>query len=328
MDKRMLEQSHLEGRITFLNVGTKILLKDTMDQYLRTLGDFKTHFAPSFQSALRAFAENPIHVLITEVDLGDASAFRLIHDLGGIGQGEDDLYVILALEERSDALMALAGEMEAHSVLIKPFSAVDLKAQIERYKAWRLMPKEPWQLLIREGHLALREKKFREAEEHFKVAVTCAANNPIPAYKVGLYYLKKPDYVIAEGLLRKAITIRPDYVQAISALGSLYLSRGDMIKAEEYLSKAQELSPLNPDRMVELARLYLQRCIDVCKGALRVDPSSGSARLNLGKLMALQRDYIGAVRELEKVVPVLKDDARAEAQTFIALARKLGALKK
>src|SRR5690349_2703620 len=121
-----------EGRVSVLNVGTKILLKDTMDQYIRTLGDYKTHYAPNMTSALRIFSENTIHIVITEVNLEDGSAYRLLQSLGGVASELEDLFVVIAIEERSDALMALAYELEAHSVLIKPFAAADLKTQVER----------------------------------------------------------------------------------------------------------------------------------------------------------------------------------------------------
>ncbi|MEW6055066.1 MAG: tetratricopeptide repeat protein [Bdellovibrionota bacterium] len=322
----MPDQLEAEGRINLLNVGTKILLKDTMDQYVRTLGDYKTFYAPTMGSALRAYKENPIQLIISEIDLGDGSAYRLVQSLGGTA--DDDLYVILALEERSPILLALAEEIEAHSILVKPFAAADIKAQLEKYKAWRAMPKEPWRLLLREAHLAVREKKFREAEENFKSAIASAPTNPIALFKVGQYYLTKPDYPVAETLLKKAVSLKPDYTRAIWALGSLYLARHDLDKAEECFKKAHSISPLNPDRLVEMVRLYIERCVDLCKDCLRLDPAAPMARHNLGKLFAFQKDYVATVRELEKTLPSLQGELKTEAQTFVALARKLGSLAK
>src|SRR4051812_19541910 len=103
-----MNEKQPEGRISILNVGTKILLKDSMDQFMRTLGDYKTHYAPNMASALRTFTENTIHIVLTEVELEDGSAYRLIQNLGGSNSIHDDLFVILALEERSPQLMALA----------------------------------------------------------------------------------------------------------------------------------------------------------------------------------------------------------------------------
>lgn len=318
-----------EGRISILNVGTKILLKDVMDQYIRTLGDFKTHYASNMASALRAFSENTIHIVITEVSLEDGSAFRLLNSLGGAASELDDLYVIIALEERSEALVALASELEAHSYIVKPFAATELKAQIDKYKAWKVMPKEPWQLLVQEARMSLRDKKFREAETHYKDALVAAPTHPGPYYKAGLHFLQKPDYGMAEGLLKKAVALKPDYAQALSALGTLYIAKGELDKAEECLKKASGISPLNPDRQVEMVRLYIDRCVEICRASLRMDPSAMLSQYNLGKLLAFQRDYIGTVRELEKVIKAApKDSIKTECQTYIALARKLGGLAK
>lgn len=318
---------NVEGRISFLNVGTKLLLKDSMDQYLRTLGDFKTHYAQNMTSALRTFSENTIHVIITEFELSDGSAYRLVQELGGITP-DDDIYVILALESKSAELLALAAELEVHAVLVKPFAANEIKAQIERYKSWKSAQKEPWQALLHEAHMALKEKKFQDAENFFKQSVVAAPNNPVPYYKAGGYYVKKPDYGLAESLFKKAVTLKPDYTQALSALGNLYLIKGELDKADEFLKKAYAISPLNPDRLNEMMRANLERCAEICRNALRIDPANHAPRVELGKIMALQKNYIGAIRELEPVLPQLKDAVRSEAQTFIALSRKLGGLVK
>ncbi|GEM_PF-1393481 len=315
------------GRVSILNVGTKILLKDVMDQYLRTLGDFKTYYAPNMSSALRVFQENTIQVILTEVDLGDGSAYRLIKELGG-DNGLNDLYVILALEDRSDALIALATEIEAHAIIVKPFSAQDLKAQIDRFTAWRVMPKEPWLTLIEEARLAARDRRYRDAEVNFVEAMKLAPTNPVPFYKAGMYYIEKGDASMAETFLKKSVELKANYVPAVAALGRVYLAKHDLVKAEEFLRKAHEISPLNPDRLVEMVRMYIERSVEACKNSLRVDPSATAPHLLLGKLRALLKDYTGSVQELEKALPTLRDSARLEAQTYIALSRKLGGIAK
>ncbi len=310
-----------------MNVGTRILLKDIMDQYLRTLGDYKTHYAPTMTSALRLFQESQIHIVISEVDLTDGSVYRLFKELGGTGT-EDETYFILALEEKNQEMMALAEEIEADAVLVKPFSAADLKIQIERYDAWKSMPKDPWRLLVNEARFAVREKRFREAEENFREAVTSAPGNPAPLVKAAQYFISKPDFVTAEAMLKKALELRPKYVQALTTLGSLYLAQHNLEGADECFQRAQEISPLNPDRVVDMVKLYLERCVNACKNALRVDSGSAAARLLLGKLLTLNKDYVGSLRELDRVLPVLKDNAKLEAQTYAALSRKLGGLIK
>jgi len=316
-----------QGRINILNVGTKILVKDTMDQYIRTLGDFKTFYAPSMQSALRTFQANTIHILITEVELTDGSAHRLVQTLGGATEN-DDLYIVLALEENSRAMQAIAEELEVHSVVVKPFTAANIKAEIERYNAWREMPKDPWKLLIFEAELARRDKRFVEAEDLYRQAVEAAPENPMPAYKAGLYFLNKPEPGMAEKFFHKALEMRPDHVQSLSALGQLYLNQRRLDQAEAMLKKAQDLAPLNPDRALDVARLHFERAIEATRKSMRYDPQNTAARAMLGKFLAVQREYVAAVQELELAMPALKDTRKTEAQTFVALARKLGGIAK
>ena len=317
----------MAGSINILNIGTRILLRDTMDQYVRTLGDYKTHYASSMQNALKSLSSSPTQIIISEVEYTDGSAFRLLREMNWSPE-TSDVYVILAIEESKKEIIALAEEMEVHSVLAKPFAAADLKLQIERFQAWKELPKQPWQLLIREAMLAYKEKRFRDAEQNLFEAVKSAPDNPVPAFKTAIFYLQKNDYPIAEKLLKKALELKPSFIQAISAMGSLYMKKKEYEKAEECFRKAQSVSPMNPDRLLEMVNLQMDWSMELCKSALRLDPGAIAARYTLGKLYAVEKDYIGTVREVEAVLPFLKPEQKTEAQTFVALARKLGSLAK
>lgn len=322
------EPIEFEGQVRILNVGTRILLKDVMDAYLRSFGDFRTHYARDMASALRIFTESQVNIVISEIELIDGSAFRLMRELGGTGSADDELYFIVALEERSEALMALANEIEADAVLVKPFSSADLYKVMSRYNECRVLPKEPWKMLVREALIAFREKRFSDVDSLYAEAIHAAPESPAPLCKAAQYYLVKPDFGIAENFLQRAIALRPNYVPALSALGSLYLAQHSLDRAFEYFSKAHAISPLNPERSFELVRLYVERGLESCRSLIRIDPSNSAAKLMLAKLLTVQKDYAGAVREIEKVMPALRDASRNEAQTFAALARKLGGIAK
>jgi tetratricopeptide (TPR) repeat protein len=313
-----------ETRLSVLNVGTRILLKDIMDHNLRQIGNIITHYAPNIASALRMFRETQVHVLISEVEMTDGSVYRLLKEIGGAAGPDDDLYFVLALEDHNDQLMALAEELESHAVIMKPFAAVDLAGMMEKYENWRVMPKEPWRLLLGEARQATIERRYRDAVEHYKNAIVSAPNNPTPLLRAAQFFIGRSDYSLAEGMLKKALLVKPNFVQGHAHLGTVYLARRDLEKAQEHLAKAQALSPLNPDRGVDLVKLLVERAIEGCRSTVRLDPGGTEASLLLGKLLALQRDYVGAVREFEKLMPGLRESARAEAQTFAALSRKLG----
>ncbi|MBI2605272.1 MAG: tetratricopeptide repeat protein [Deltaproteobacteria bacterium] len=323
----MAKETASNGTVAILNVGTKILLKDTMDQFIRTLGDYKTHYASNMQSALRTLKEAGIDILNCEVDFNDGSVFRLLRNIDWSAD-TSDLFVILAIEEDRKDLRALAEELEVHAILTKPFSAADLKTLMTQYETWKALPKQPWQLLVREAKEALRENRFRQAEGSLFQAVKGAPNNPVPVLKFGEYYIEKMQYDMAEKFLKKALELKPDYVAALSAMGSLKTKTGQFENAREYFLRAQALSPLNPDRIVAMVQLQVDWSIEMCKQALRTDPGASAARYLLGKLHALDKDYAGAAREIEAASPQLHPDLKSEAQTFLALARKLGGLAK
>jgi len=323
-----MDPLELQGSLTILNVGTKILLRDVMDAYLRTLGDVRTHYATNMASAMRTMTQSNVSILVTELDLEDASAYRMLKEIGGPG-GFDDLFVVLALTEKNDALMALATEMEVHAVLVKPFANSELKKIFDQYRAWREMPKQPWELLIAEAHQGERERRYNDAEKDFREAMAIASNIPDPFYKAGMYYMRKHDYPSAEKLFSKALANKADHIQSLYAIAKVYIYQKELDRAEHFLEKVNQLSPLNPERTLELARLYLERASDSYKTALRLDPDAPGARFGLGKLLALLKDYPGCIRELQRATPTLKVDAqKKEAETFMALARKLGGLLK
>lgn len=316
-----------DQKVSFLSVGTRILLKDTMDQYVRTLGDYKTHYAPNLNSALRTFSQTNIQVLISEVEFEDGCISRLLQELGG-ELLDEHVFVVLALEEKSQPLMTLAEELEAHAVLVKPFAAANLKALIERYGAWRAAPKEQWRQLCRQGWQAFAEKRFRDSDVTFKKVTDEFAENPWVQYKAGQYYRQKPELDFAEKCFLQALALKPSFSLAHWGLSALYIQRQEFEKSWIHLRKAMELSPLHPQYHAEMFRWNLFRAIEACRTAQRLDPGFHNMKLNLGKLLCVQKDYVSAVRELDQVLPLLKEEFKTQAQAFSAIAKKLGNITK
>lgn len=316
------------GPISVLNVGTKILLRDVMDQYLRTLGDIRTYYASNMKSALRFIGEHNIHVLICEVFLEDGSAERLLKALGPRSI-QDELWVVLALESKSEDVVALALELGANSVLIKPFAANDLKTQIEKYKARRASPSADKSVeLIKEGETAMRERRTFDADKKYKEASVAAPQNHIVQTHCAQYLLAKPDYGLAEQCLKRALEVKPGHVPALSLYGRLELERGNLEAAYKYLSAAHKVSPLNAERSLLLAKYYAQKAAETVNTVTQSDEQHPLARLELGKLLVHQKDFVGGLIQLERCYAGLEGDAQKECITYQALARKLGNIRK
>lgn len=312
--------------VNILNVGTRILLKDSMDQLIRTLGDFKTYYASNMGMALKAHATHSPQIIISEVDYPDGCAYRLLKQLEWFPE-MDKTYVILAIEEQRPELTALAEELEVHSVIIKPFNATDIKYELEKFQQWKKEARPKWHQLLRQGHIALGERRYKDAEQHYFDSLKADPNEHTSHLRVGQYYTSKLEFQIAEKFLKRSLELKPG-VESLSSLGSLYRKKKDYGLALEFFEKAHAICPLQPDRILEMIAVRSQLDIELCKDALKLDPGLGSARVMLSKLYALLQDYPSAVREGEIALSFVTPEQKSEAQTFIALARKLGSLEK
>ena len=108
----------------------------------------------------------------------------------------------------------------------------------------------------------------------------------------------------AQDLLRKAMDVLPDEPELVLALAEVHLVEGHVPVARACLSRGAA-------RLVELGQYA--RAIEVYGRKLLVAPDSLSARLRLGELHALQKDYGQAAAEFRRVLQVDLDHLEALA---------------
>lgn len=317
--------------IGILNIGTKILRKDLMDQYIRSMGDYKTYYAANVSWALRTLSEKKVDVIICEAELENGgSAFRLKQALPFEAV---NTYMIVAIDEVASSkdqagFKALAEEMDANALIASPFHADHIKSHLELYKLWVKDQQEPWRAQLRKALEYHQAKLDQQAAQSFLNAIKAAPGNAIPLCKTGIYFLGKNEFGLAEKYLKEALSCRPDYVQAMSVLGALYLALGKLDDSEKFLHQAQQLSPLNPDRLVKIGQLHLARAVKLNRTSLNLDGTLAQARLLLAKYLIVQKDYVTALRELDAVSqnPGISESDLKEVKGFSALARKLGGI--
>ena len=311
--------------ISFLSVGTQILSKDLMDQYIRSLGKYRTHYGLGGESAKRILGEMQIDVIITEFWLPDGTAYDLIHDVHQI-QKKNPIYCILAIDEDNPDLRAIAKEMEVDSVLVKPFTANDLKDQIDKFLK-KLDDKTSSDWLIFQADNAIKFKNYPQAEKYFQAALKAAPLEAKTQYRLGMYYLWKPDYENAEKHFKQALTLNPKHVSALTGYGLLALRTNQFQLSESLLSQAQELSPLNPKRPVYMAQARLEWGAHELKKAILKYPNSRELQFEYGRFLVYQHDYAGAVQMLRKLKLLKTDPFQKEVETLIQVACKLGAIQ-
>ena len=108
------------------------------------------------------------------------------------------------------------------------------------------------------------------------------------------------DPVNAERLLRKALEINPNSVEARAGLATVFLSQGKPAEAEAEFRKILEIDPDDADTLSELGAVLTQQhrfeeAVAAFTRALEIKPDLGEAHSNLGWTLALQRDLPAAI---------------------------------
>ncbi len=109
------------------------------------------------------------------------------------------------------------------------------------------------------GAIYLQQKKLKEAESIYKLAVDIAPLDPqAHFYLANIYYDLKNNSAV-EKELKAALKLKPDYHEALNFLGYFYLEQDKLIaKAGAMISKALELAPDNGAYLDSLGWFYFK----------------------------------------------------------------------
>jgi tetratricopeptide (TPR) repeat protein len=114
---------------------------------------------------------------------------------------------------------------------------------------------------VQEAHLMLggvkeRMRKFGEAEKAFRTALALDTNSAEAQFRLGrLLSLHKDMFEESEKHLRRAMELRPDFMDARMALGNAYVIKGRMDDAEVLLKEVIEKQPDNVEAYRQLAHI-------------------------------------------------------------------------
>jgi Flp pilus assembly protein TadD len=120
---------------------------------------------------------------------------------------------------------------------------------------------------------------------------------------VALYY--EWDWRQAGQQFRRAIDLNPNYPQA-HAWDSLYFgAMGEVPQALQQALWAQQLDPLSLVMNMDLGSVYYwsrqyDEAVNTYRYAISLDPYFARAHSRLGMVLAVQRDYPGAIHEFEE----------------------------
>jgi len=113
--------------------------------------------------------------------------------------------------------------------------------------------------------------------------------HPRIIHSLGLLIYRNGDLKEGESLIRKALTLKPDYINAYYNLGWILHSSNRLEEAEEVLRKADSFAPNNPKQMSALAHVLVLRekyreALDLCNKVLAMDPARYEVYGDLGSI--------------------------------------------
>ncbi|RZA08030.1 MAG: hypothetical protein EOP11_06050 [Proteobacteria bacterium] len=315
-----------DNPLQILSIGTKILLKDVMDQYLRSLGEVKTYYASKMSIAVESYLEKRPNIIFCEHGFSEGSALDFIQYIGGLDPSGDQ-YFVLAVEESSDPLVALAVEKGIDEILVKPFSIDTIHQIVERYLEKREMATEDWAKELRNAKVSFLEKRFLEAEDLYANAARHYPANISVLLECADFFLRRGYANQAQTLVAAVLKEAPMNVRALSIMGSALKKQGHYEEAASMFLKAHDLSPLNSLRNVELAETYVLMAEAQIQLALKVETENSTLILTKAKYQLLRRDYAALVNYLDAKRAFLNDAGKKEADNLTLLAKKLGGIR-
>lgn len=324
--KKMTKKFTKEKPLQVLSIGTKILVKDVMDQYLRSLGEVKTYYASKLTTAVESFNEKRPEVIFCERSFPEGSALEFIDAIGGL-DGSSDRYFVLAVEETTEEVVALAMEKCIDEVLVKPFSTEDILQIVDRYIDKREMAKLDWVVDLRAARRAFLEKRFQEADSLYGDAAKKYWNDNGVLLDCADYFVSRQQPQKSIPLLEKILQEAPDLTRALHLYGVALRKLGRVAEAAKALRYANNLSPLNSSRNLELAETYLAMAEEQISAALKADSESSALILRRAQYQLLRKDFASLVTYLDSKRAYISEAGKKEAEAYVALAKKMGGLK-
>lgn len=312
--------------IHVLNIGTKILIKDVMDTYLRSLGEVKTFYASKMTTAVETFRDKKPNIIFCEQSFPEGSALEFIQSIGGLPSSGNH-YFVLAAEENFDALVALASEKGMDEILVKPFSTENIHQIVERYREKKENLQQEWVTDLRAARKSFEEKRFQEAEELFSAASKKFEKNSRVQLEVAEFFVQRGLLNLAKPILDWILSESPENVSAMQLLGTVYKKANKLKEASDWLHKATALSPLNSLRQAELAEIFVLMAEEQIVQALKLENENSNLILSRARFQMLRKDYVATVTYLDAKRPYLSEAAKKESEILSAICKKLGGIK-
>ncbi|MBO7430305.1 MAG: tetratricopeptide repeat protein [Spirochaetia bacterium] len=139
--------------------------------------------------------------------------------------------------------------------------------------------------IIMKGAEALEAGNLQEAEKHFLAAAEMDSTNYLPLYNLGLLASDQEKLDDARTYLEKALVLKKDDADVLTALGTVCLKGGLDSEAESYFLKALKLGEsellYNNMGIIAFRRKNYGRAKELYLKALELNPGYQEARENI-----------------------------------------------
>jgi protein O-GlcNAc transferase len=156
-------------------------------------------------------------------------------------------------------------------------------------------------------------------EEAARVAAELAAvfpQSPVVANIQGVLSLNLGRREAAADHFRKALDLKPDFIEVLANLGSLLTEMGHLPEAVSYLERAHAARPDAAEIITGLANAYAglgmkEKAVESYRKAIRLNPSFPNAHSNLGNVLGDLGRFEEAVACLREAIQLKPDFADA-----------------
>jgi tetratricopeptide (TPR) repeat protein len=162
----------------------------------------------------------------------------------------------------------------------------------------RTGPRDSESLVLR-GQIQTQQNHFDNAILTLRQALTDDPSNASAHFYLGVAFQRKNQIQEAEGEWHAAVRVRPDLVQAWSALGSTAAQRGDWRTLEPIAARLCELEPDAPDGYLFQATAKINlgdsaAAEEYLKRLVKLAPQNPLGYVKLGQLRAQQKRWAEA----------------------------------
>ena len=164
--------------------------------------------------------------------------------------------------------------------------------------------------------------KFRDAENFYSYVLKKAPRHFGSVFYLGTLYLQTHKLGLAKRLLKKAVLIKPDFVEAYNNLGATLKGLGEYNEAAKYLQKALQIKPEYVDAYSNLGAVLnilgeYQQAKKYLEKAIKIKPKF----LNSYKNLALTFQELGDIKQEINCFKKLAELEKTPSDAYQNLAR-------